>query len=518
MGSLTRRIERQLLYSRLTAAQRRRRRWLAAFLAFATTLLAAELALRLAGYRVEQLLPAQQRELRESASRMLNEQLGTDAFLPDRFLLWKMKDGANVAGRDVNPLGLFGTPPSDKKSSGTVRILCMGDSVPALTYVTFPVIAERFLFRSRIARRFEILDASVVGYTSEQVLRRYRQLRRLQPDLVLVCVGWNDHAPPLNLPDCHLGYRTLFSEVLQRLFYWSRIHQWMSAPPAGGSRHKGPADFAMRVSKEQFEANLRSLIREVRKAKGEVLLVTQPWRDPQVGATASTNSPAESTATLQLSYHREYNDIVRKIAATDRVLLMDLEEEFTRRRREWLLESDGIHLSGAGHNLAARMLIGALRNCGYLSPQEFEVVVARARYESVAPDRPRARWAVEPSHAVVAIGQSVVFYVLVQNVGNTIWLREHVVPRFGLRQQVPYGGVEIFARITGQDAPLGRVTTAPLPQSIYPGESTSQTLVLAPVEQPGSYIVELGLRAAGIGELTRFGAESTTVSLTVRPE
>lgn len=516
MGNLTRRIERQLLYSRLTAAQRRRRRWLATFLVVATILLATELALRLAGYRVEQMLPQQQRELCRSASHALNEQLATDAFVPDRFLLWKMKAGANIGGREVNSLGLFGATPTDKKTSGTVRILCLGDSVPALTYVTFTVIAERFLLRSRIARRFEILDASVVGYTSEQVLRRYRQLRRLRPDLVLVCVGWNDHTPPLNLPDCHLGYRTVFNEFLQRVFYWSRIYQWLSASRAVGSRHKVTSDLATRVSKEQFEANLRTLVREVRKARGEVLLVTQPWLDPRVGATASTNSLAESTATVQLSYHREYNDILRRIAATDRVPLMDLEEEFTRRRREWLLEPDGMHLSGAGHNLAARMLIGALRNYGYLSPEEFEVVVARARYESVAPDRPRARWAVEPSPAVVAIGRSVAFHVLVQNVGNTIWLREHLVPRFGMHQQVPYGGVEIFARITGEDPSPAGMTAAPLPQNIYPGESTSQTLVLAPVEQPGSYIVELGLRAAGIGELSRFGAESTTVSLTVR--
>lgn len=194
---------------------------------------------------------------------------------------------------------------------------------------------------------------------------------------------------------------------------------------------------------------------------------------------------------------------------------MDLEEEFLRRKRENYFEPDGMHLTGRGHNHTARLLLALLRDEGRITPVEYDAIAQAERHDTTAPDKPRAAWSVVPPHRDAWTTETLDVAVVAHNVGNTRWLREHIVPHFGNRRNVPYGSVSVVGVWRTVNSPnMKTAVQAHLPSDILPGETTSVTLSMASPPQPGSYELEIGLRADAIGELKQFGAETTTFTVT----
>ena len=73
----------------------------------------------------------------------------------------------------------------------------MGGSTTAGMYeneLTYPRLLERMLNRfSTGKRKIEVINAGVWGYTSCQVMKRYKkEILGLKPDLILLMSGWND--------------------------------------------------------------------------------------------------------------------------------------------------------------------------------------------------------------------------------------------------------------------------------------------------------------------------------------
>jgi lysophospholipase L1-like esterase len=452
-----------------------------------------------------------------ASANALNSRFATDAFVPDRYLLWKMKPGSNVGGTAVDSRGVFDAKSGAAPEKGALRVLCLGDSIASATYRTYPDIAQRLTERLWPRKRIEFINASVAGYSTEQGLRWFRMLRETKPGVVVVCFGWNDHFPALNLPDQELGARNAFAALAHRLFRRTRLYQLLSAPSAERLQCQRENDHSLRVGPEEFDRNLRELVARIRAAGAEALLATQPANLASESIRHFEREQFTSSGATLASRHRDYNAITRSVAAELRTPLMDLEEEFGRRNRGYLFEPDGMHLAGPGQNLVARLLVGALRHQALLTQSEFDAVVHGARYDTTAPDKPRAAWAIDPVHADVSSIRPVSVGVVARNTGNTAWLRNHKVAQFGTRRNVSYGAVSIAAQWRGGSAQ----TTAPesltrLAHDLYPGESTSQTLVLNPPGTPGDYAVEIGLRADGIGDLKYLGAEVTTLTVTAR--
>ena len=97
----------------------------------------------------------------------------------------------------VNSLGYRGPYFKKKKSPNTFRIVAMGGSTTAGMYeneLTYPRLLERMLNRNVMGKqKIEVINAGVWGYTSCQVMKRYKkEIVDLKPDAILLMSGWND--------------------------------------------------------------------------------------------------------------------------------------------------------------------------------------------------------------------------------------------------------------------------------------------------------------------------------------
>jgi len=248
-----------------------------------------ELGLRLAGYSRPQIDLHGQMKTLQAAAESLNTRFSTDAFASDPFLLWRLRKGGNLYGLTVADDGTLEniqeSPPPVKTQHGRIiRVLCLGDSVTAIRYRTYPETAARLADGSTTGPGLVAWNASVPGYTTEQAIRRLPELEDVKPDVVVICFGWNDHFPAINLPDRELGTSNAGSRFLHNLLKDIRIYQLLGAPlgarprlehAAGKDGESDSDSVELRVSPKQFRANLEQLVKESRDMNAMPVLVTE---------------------------------------------------------------------------------------------------------------------------------------------------------------------------------------------------------------------------------------------------
>lgn len=528
MNQILKRIEREMKQRQRTPAQIMTRRISLAVLVIAIPLLATELVLRLTGFQRPQANVSAQQKMLQTATDSLNKRLETNAFQYDPHLFWNLSPGKNLYGLSVDANGLLTWPrptESGPRRTQPLTVLCLGDSVTALTYRTYPEIAEQLAAAAPGTRPIQFVNGAVPGYTTEQALRRIDLLKSVQPDVVILCFGWNDHFPALRLPDHELGVSSAGEAWLHNKLKDVRLYQLLGAP-LGAQTITQPSTAAdaatttnYRVNPAQFQANLEALIAAIKEAKAIPVLATEP---ENLKATAEAylenNAFIAPTGRDNHEIHARYNDMIRATAAAQKTPLLDLEEEFLRRPRDYMLEPDGIHLTSRGHNHVARLVLAMLRNEGLITPGEYDSIAQAEKHDTTAPDKPRITWSLAPDAISTWPQQPFSFSIIPQNSGNTRWLRKHIVPQFGTRQNVSYGSSYIYSRWRTVDAPTTDILQKlPLPADILPGEATSVTMTLQAPAKPGNYEVEIGLLADQIGPLSQYGAETTTLTVTTLP-
>lgn len=530
MSRILQRIEHEMKQRQRSRAQIITRRVTIGFLLIAIPIISGELFLRLIGYHRPQVDLQAQQHMLEQATQSLNQRFETDSFTYDRHLLWKLSPGGNLAGLNIddNALLTWSRPPlAPGQADNQIQIVCMGDSVTATTYRTWPQIAEQLASAVRTTQTIHFTNAAVPGYTTRQALRQLPALRSLKPRVVVLCFGWNDHFPALSTPDKELGIANTGSSVMHDLLKDVRLYQLMGAPldsgilpadaPTDASPTTSSASIA-RVSLPEFENNLKELIAVVRSWGAIPVIATQPENLKDSSQALLQKNSFLVAGQNARDLHLQYNARVRTIAAETRTALLDIEEEFVRRPRETMLEPDGIHLSGRGHNHVARLVINFLRQENLISDADYETMVRSERHDTTAPDKPRVTWSLSPDHLSTYPGDEFSFSVIPQNSGNTRWLKSHVIERFGTRRNVPYGSGYVYSRWSTVDAPTtGIVSRVPLPQDILPGEATSITMTMKAPQSAGNYELEIGVAAEALGPLSYYGAETTTLTVTTHP-
>lgn len=508
------RIEREMTQPRRTPRQTRIRRASVILLLLIIPVAGGELLLRLAGFYRPQIDYQTQQNLLRQAGEALNARFNTDAFQYDPRLLWKLQPGKNLDGLTVDERGLLSWNSSSAKTPRTVRpltVLCLGDSVTAVTYKTYPEIAERLATAGANSRPLQVWNAAVPGYSTAQALRQLQDLKDLQPDVVVFCFGWSDQLPALNLPDSDLGAANAVTGKIHTLLKDVRLYQLIGSPLVTSIQTGLPkseetdASNGARVPLPQFRQNLLQLIATARSWSATPILATQPENLPD---SASADSPTSK------ALHIQYNQMIRQVATEEKTPLLDLEEEFVRRPREFMLQPDGIHLTGRGHNHVSRLILGALKNEGLITPGDYDAIAQAEKHDTTAPDKPKITWALLPEHVAAPAGQTFAFTAIPQNSGNTRWLTQNILPEFGLQKQVSYGSTSIFTRWRTINSPTSDITSVPLRSSVLPGEATSMTLTIQAPSTPGNYELEVGLYCDQIGPLTAYGAQSTTLTVT----
>lgn len=181
-----------------------------------------------------------------------------------------------------------------RRPDGEFRILSIGDSTALGFGVaeadTYATRLERLL-RERTGSHVEVINAGVPGYASTQ-LRLYLEHRGLafEPDAVIVETNFNDRraVPPTAEPDSESQFRQMNRQLrIRELLDHSMITRVMRAlltgSTPGGVLDTGNFAFdeievasPVRVPLEQYELNMREMIRLARNYGADIYLIGLP--------------------------------------------------------------------------------------------------------------------------------------------------------------------------------------------------------------------------------------------------
>ena len=269
------------------------------------------------------------------------------------------------------------------KTAGTTRILTLGDSSTygVNTPRPWPLRLQETLDRDAGPGRFEVLNLGVPGYTAFQG-RRLLETRgeRLDPDVVIIYFGWNDHLLALGREDAAQQVGSSGVVSVRNTLVRSRVYQGMSwlaaALRSGGTRTPLLMDEAgeplRRVGTTAFQQELRRMIELTRSLGATPVLCTYPTAfqvladmniEPPPWLTDTHVGPGASLADA-LEVQARYNDLVRATGSDLQVPVVDLAAVFAGgdlRRLFDAPDGDLIHPDDEGYDLATAQIYQALR-------------------------------------------------------------------------------------------------------------------------------------------------------------
>jgi lysophospholipase L1-like esterase len=271
--------------------------------------------------------------------------------VPDQKLFWKMP--SSLEG--VNSLGFQEREIITPKPNNVYRILYLGDSC---TQQGYPNFVESILNEKQIndLKHIECVSLGMSGYSSFQgrvLSESYHS--EMDPDLIVVYYGWNDH---------WLAYEAIDSEKIVReapsnqitnyLFQHLRIFQGIRKLLDLITKSNEPLN-KVRVPVDQYRQNLLK-ISEVFKERGvQIIFITAPTSHYRLGVpdylVEEKFTPDKEFAVLM---HKKYNQVVRDVAKETESFLLDLESDFNMRENlDDIFMRDGIHFTSFGINEVA---------------------------------------------------------------------------------------------------------------------------------------------------------------------
>jgi len=312
----------------------------------------AEVALRVVGVA------------RPVSPRILLHQMDSDITLPfikaDKDVFWSPQPGfkGEFQGKPVtiNSIGLRGDEVPARRP-GSRRVLCFGDSI-TFGYgtgddETYPFHLGQLLEDGLV----EVLNAGVTGFTSHQVLGHVRRLLpMLRPDVVTVCIGWND-GNVRTADDREYARRLALARdvdgALDRSYLYRAVKTAYLRSQVRSAT--GAARDVARVGLEQYKENLAAIVAECRKAGVRPVFIALPRRkDPS--ETRSTGTPY---AAALLETARALSVPLLSVGE----LGIDTPRSSTK---EYFIDS--LHFSPAGSERMAEILAPQLAAAGLVGP------------------------------------------------------------------------------------------------------------------------------------------------------
>jgi lysophospholipase L1-like esterase len=257
------------------------------------------------------------------------------------------------------------------KSSNVYRIISLGCSYTNLGWITYPERLENLLNEANSDISFEVMNAGVGGYGSYQGMNYFvNELQDYAPDLITVYFGWNDHWRAIHYADKEQPRVNTFVMTLQETLDYTRIYQFLNktiSQATGESKHKNEPIFRPRVSLEDYRINILTIISTAKKKDVKVLLLTAPEALTSDNIAVYVRRGLVTPDVDLIELHKSYNDIIREIAVSEQVTMVDLESIFNALpNKEKYFLKDGIHHREEGLSLIAQTLFSAIKKSGML--------------------------------------------------------------------------------------------------------------------------------------------------------
>jgi lysophospholipase L1-like esterase len=266
-------------------------------------------------------------------------------FAPDPELFWRLPPDNEA----INSLGFPGAEIAPEKPAGAYRVVFLGDSC---TWGGYPLDVERLLNERNASpgRRFESIALAVPGYTTHQgllVARKYGEL--VDPDVVFIYYGWNDHWRARGSIDREKRIPPPDSGLLGRARAWllahARLAQWLASAT---DRRATKILEEPRVPPDDYRSNLTAMNALFAERSVPVVFITAPTSYYRLGYRKSVGIETGLVGSGEeaIELHRRYNAIVREVAASQGAFLLDLEAEMNELPDiEAYFREDGIHFS-----------------------------------------------------------------------------------------------------------------------------------------------------------------------------
>jgi lysophospholipase L1-like esterase len=249
-------------------------------------------------------------------------------------------------------------------------LVLMGDSCTVMG--SYPQQLERLLDRHHPGHSVELANLAVIGWSSYQGLRQLeRDVLPLEPEVVTLYYGWNDHWMTMSMQDANIGrlnrYYPRLLHRIDRLRLVQGLH-WMAYRAFARNRERGTEK---RVPIDDFEDNLEAMVRLARRHDITPVLITAP--------TSARPGELEPHRTLVMRHlpqlerfrplHDAYVERVRAVAAREGASLLDLAaaiDALPTEQAGTAFLQDRIHLSEPGSQRVGQLLYEHLKAEGLL--------------------------------------------------------------------------------------------------------------------------------------------------------
>lgn len=296
----------------------------------------------------------------ESGYFLINRDLDyPDVTLRDSELFWKLRPNKKILSKffdndtiRTNALGFRGNNIHAKSEKS--RIVALGNSC---TFGWGIELDSTFTSQLQIilGGDFEIINAGVPGYSSYQGKVLFeKEIQKLAPDILLILFAWNDHWPAaLGIPDNDQIFPPEYIVSIQNLMSRLKTYQLLRKLLLAAFEKelkKTDDNMIYRVSQADFEKNLKEICTSAKSIGALPILMTSPI------ANQSNKQKRQTKSSLNL-IHSAYNEIIIKVANTEKVALVDLAEEFSNKTNLFTRpQFDPIHFNNNGHKLTANLV------------------------------------------------------------------------------------------------------------------------------------------------------------------
>ncbi len=294
-------------------------------------------------------------------------------YQPDSVLFWKLSpeiQGINSAGFRG---GEFKIPKPKKK----FRILYFGDSCVEECFPTlkgFPTLIDSILNGSNndSGYSYEKITLAMTGYSTFQgkkLIDMYGKI--LEPDLVVVSYGWNDHWLAFGSVDSekHIKVDNSFAgRIISKMYIRIKLLQFLNYALFSVSRNEEPLDI-VRVPEPEYVSNLTYIGSFFEKMKVPVVFVTAPTTHHKLGVPdyIVTNGYVKDGKEQVIKIHSRYVDLTKNTAKEHNWYLFDLYHVIdTLKGSEKLFVRDGIHYDENGLPVIAKLYVDFFRNEGLI--------------------------------------------------------------------------------------------------------------------------------------------------------